>query len=197
MSINQNKKSSIAINMSLKQNLASYLNGIITNRLFLILVFIGLTALASKIAVPIKPVPFTLQTMVVLLSGALLGKRDGFYSQIAFLALGSIGVPVFTTLADGTFGFASLFGPTGGYLLAFPIAAFLTGAIIEKSHTYFSIITVLTLSEVLILLSGVLFLNTFYIKDFSISFQLGGSLFILWTVAKIVFATIIVKKFKK
>jgi biotin transport system substrate-specific component len=85
------------------------------------------TAFGAKVAVPLPgtPVPFTLQGMFVLLSGALLGARLGALSQALYLAVGALGVPVF--FAGG--GLAYLVGPTGGYLWAFPLAAYATGAV--------------------------------------------------------------------
>ena len=85
-----------------------------------------LTAVAAKIAVPLPgiPVPFTLQPVAVLLSGVLLGAVGGMSSQLLYLAAGMVGLPVFA--AGG--GLPYLLGPTGGYLLAFPIAAWVAGA---------------------------------------------------------------------
>jgi len=186
------------ISESVKKNsLYIKLSAVLTNRLFLVVLFTAMTAVAANIAIPLKPVPFTLQTLLVLLSGAFLGKKDGFYSQIGYLALGAAGLPVFAFVPDGTFGVASLFGPTGGYLLAFPVAAFLTGAIIEKSKSYFSVISALTLGEVVITLSGILFLNTFYVQDLAVAAQAGGLIFLLWTVVKIFIGSTLVSKIKK
>lgn len=85
--------------------------------------FVLLTAIGARIAVPMVPVPITMQTLAVSLAGLLLGARLGALSQVAYLALGAIGLPVF---AQGI-GPAAFFGPTGGYLLAFPVAAAFTG----------------------------------------------------------------------
>jgi biotin transport system substrate-specific component len=87
----------------------------------------GLTALASKVAfhLPWTPVPATMQTAAVIFAGAAFGARRGLASQLAYLALGLMGAPVFAswTLA----GPAALLSPSGGYLLAFPLAAWLAG----------------------------------------------------------------------
>ena len=90
--------------------------------------FVGFTAVAAQLAVrlPYTPVPVTMQTLFVLLAGIVLGPRDGFYAMIAYIGIGIAGAPVF---AGMTFGPAVLFGPTGGYLLAFPAAAMLTGVL--------------------------------------------------------------------
>lgn len=85
------------------------------------------TALSThvRIPMPFTPVPVTLQTMVVLLCGAILGAGGGALSQIVFLALGTAGV---TTFAGG-----SLLGVTGGYLIGFVIAAALVGAVARRT----------------------------------------------------------------
>lgn len=97
-------------------------------RAMMVATFALLTALGAYAAVPLPgtPVPVTLQTMVVILAGALLGPRLGAASQVAYLAVGAAGLPVFSS---GGAGVAWLFGPTGGYLLAFPVAAALTGVL--------------------------------------------------------------------
>ncbi len=91
-----------------------------------VLLFAAATAVGARIAVPLgfTPVPMTLQTFVVLLAGALLGPRAGAASQLTYLAVGAAGVPVF---AAGGAGLPWLLGPTGGYLLAFPLAAAAVG----------------------------------------------------------------------
>jgi biotin transport system substrate-specific component len=88
----------------------------------------GATALAAQVALPLpwSPVPLTGQTFAVLLSGAVLGARRAFLAQLLYLAEGAVGLPVF---AAGAAGFAIFAGPTGGYLLAFPLAAAVTGAL--------------------------------------------------------------------
>ena len=105
--------------------LTQLISSVKESELFWVVSFSILTAISAQISIPIKPVPFTLQTMVVLLAGAFLGARNGAYSQVLYIFLGAIGLPVFAQTADGTMGLARLIGPTGGYLLAFPIAAYL------------------------------------------------------------------------
>jgi biotin transport system substrate-specific component len=96
------------------------------NRVVKIMAFTLFTALSAQFAVwlPFTPVPITMQTLFVVLAGIVLGPRDGFYAMLSYLALGISGAPVFAGLS---FGPVVLFGPTGGYLLAFPAAAFLAG----------------------------------------------------------------------
>jgi biotin transport system substrate-specific component len=93
-----------------------------------------LTAVAAQISIPLPftPVPFTLQPMVVLLGGAALGARLGMSSQILYLALGLAGLPVFAASPLLPQGFARLLGPTGGFLMSYPFAAFTAGYLAER-----------------------------------------------------------------
>jgi biotin transport system substrate-specific component len=93
-----------------------------------------LTAVAAQVSFPLPftPVPFTLQPMIVLVGGAALGARLGFTSQALYLLAGIAGLPVFA--ASGTLpqGFLRLLGPTGGFLMAYPFAAFVAGYLAER-----------------------------------------------------------------
>ena len=92
-------------------------------------------ALAAQVSVPLPgtPVPMTLQPLAVLLVGGLLGARLGAASMVLYLALGIAGLPVFTPTVP-LLGIARLLGPTGGYLLAYPVAAFAVGALVTPGH---------------------------------------------------------------
>ena len=94
-----------------------------------------LVAGAAQVAVPLPgtPVPMTLQPMAVLLVGGLLGARLGALSMILYLAMGAAGLPVFTPTVP-LLGVARLFGPTGGYLLAYPVAAWAVGAVVAEGR---------------------------------------------------------------
>jgi biotin transport system substrate-specific component len=84
-------------------------------------------AIAAQVAVPLigTPVPMTLQPLAVLVVGGLLGARLGAAALVLYLALGALGLPVFTP--GGLPGAARLLGPTGGYLLSYPFAAAVVG----------------------------------------------------------------------
>ncbi len=92
----------------------------------------ALTAIGAYIAIPlpVSPVPVTFQNLFVILSGLLLGAKSGFISQVIYLALGILGLPVF---AAGSAGIGIIFSPTGGYLLAFPLAAYICGKFSRNS----------------------------------------------------------------
>src|SRR5215207_4446448 len=93
-----------------------------------------LTVVAAQVSVPLPftPVPFTLQPMVVLLGGAALGSRLGMSAQILYLVLGIAGLPVFAASPILPQGFGRLLGPTGGYLISYPLAAFVTGYLAQR-----------------------------------------------------------------
>jgi biotin transport system substrate-specific component len=92
-------------------------------------------AAAAQVAVPLPgtPVPMTLQPLAVLLVGGLLGARLGALSMIVYLAMGVAGLPVFTPTVP-LLGVARLLGPTGGYLLAYPVAAWAVGALLTPGR---------------------------------------------------------------
>ena len=92
--------------------------------------FAALTAAVApfKIPLPFTPVPITLQTLAVLLSGAMLGPLYGAISMALYLIVGALGLPVF---AGGASGIGSLLGPSGGYLLSYPLAAFVIGMLMK------------------------------------------------------------------
>lgn len=101
--------------------------------------FAALTAalgLVPAIPLPFIPVPITAQTLGVMLAGSLLGSKRGGFALLLFLALVAIGLPV---LANGRGGIGVFMGPSGGFLLAFPIAAFVIGYLFERSPYRFNL----------------------------------------------------------
>lgn len=100
-----------------------------TRSVGLVIVFSLFIAAAAQFSIQVGPIPITGQSFAVLLTGALLGSRLGAAAVIAYLIEGAIGLPFFAP--GGAPGIARFFGPTGGYLIAFPAAAFITGAFAE------------------------------------------------------------------
>jgi biotin transport system substrate-specific component len=90
------------------------------------------TATAAQFSIPFEPIPFTLQPMVVLLAAAALGSRLGAAAQVLYLLLGIAGLPVFAASPSLPPGLGRLLGPTGGFLLAYPVAAYVTGLLAER-----------------------------------------------------------------
>jgi len=95
-------------------------------------------ALCAHITIPLPftPVPLTVQNFGVLLVGLLLGSRRGFAALALYLAEGAMGMPVFSPVGPG--GIAHLLGPTGGFLLAYPLVAWLAGFIMEHGRKTFA-----------------------------------------------------------
>ena len=102
-------------------------SSLVLRRVAAVLLGTALVAAAAQVAVPLPgtPVPLTLQPLAVLIVGGLLGPGLGAASLLLYVALGAAGLPVFTPI--GVPGVARLVGPTGGYLLAYPIAAYAVG----------------------------------------------------------------------
>ena len=121
-----------------------------------------LTGLAAQIAIPVpwSPVPVTGQTFAVLLSGALLGSRRAFLGQLLYLIEGAAGLPVF---AGGLSGVGRLVSPAAGYLYAFPFAAALTGALVERGwdRRFLTMFAAMLLGSVVIFALGLAWLSRF------------------------------------
>ena len=86
----------------------------------------AVTAVAAQITIPLpfSPVPFTMQVLAVILSGLLLGPRYGALAQAIYVLIGAVGVPVFAAFTGGL---GIVLGPTGGYLISYPLAAAVAG----------------------------------------------------------------------
>ncbi len=110
---------------------------------------------AAQVSIPLPgtPVPMTLQPMAVLLVGGLLGAPLGALSMILYLAMGAAGLPVFTPTVP-LVGLARLFGPTGGYLLAYPVAAWCVGAVVADGRNVWRVACGVFAGLVLIHLGG-------------------------------------------
>lgn len=102
-----------------------------TKELTRIALFAALTAVMSQIIIPLplSPVPLSLATLGVMLCGGLLPPRQAWWAMTAFLLLGGVGLPVFSGFAGGP---GRLFGPTGGYLLAYPLGALAAALLLRR-----------------------------------------------------------------
>lgn len=96
---------------------------ITTNKLVLTAMFTAIICIMSQIVIPIQPIPFTLSLLAIFLTGALLEPKYAFFATLAYLLLGAFGLPVFAGLKGGIH---VLTGMTGGYIVAYPIMAFIT-----------------------------------------------------------------------
>jgi len=124
-----------------------------TRTVSIVIAFSLFNALAAQIAIPIGPVPITMQTFAVTLTGALLGPRLGAAALIAYLIEGASGLPFF---AGGLGGLGVLLGPTGGYLVSFPAAAYITGAFSEHGwdRRFLTAVAAMAIGSLVILLAG-------------------------------------------
>jgi biotin transport system substrate-specific component len=138
--------STLSTTLSLRENRATLLG---------IIGFALISAAASQVAIPLPftPVPISLQPMIVVLAGLMLGPVAGAASMVLYLAAGAAGLPVFAPV--GAPGIARFFGPTGGYLIAYPAAAFVAGALARRAPTLLGRWLAATAGVIVILLGGV------------------------------------------
>jgi len=155
----------------------------------LVVAFSLLTALAAQIVIPLPwtPVPITGQTFAVLLTGALLGSRLGALAMIAYLIEGASGLPFFRGGSGGAH--YLLFSPTAGYLLAYPVAAFITGLLAERGwdKRYLTVATAMGIGSLLILCGGWAWLSLFF-RTPTEAFAAGVAPFIIGDIIKIALA---------
>jgi len=149
-----------------------------------ILGFALLTALGAQVSIPLHPVPVTLQVLAVLLAGLTLGARDGFASQITYLAGIAIGLPI---AANGLGGVAAFQTPSTGYLYAFPVAAALVGVLAVRNNLLLRWLASLA-GVVLIYTIGTSYLKFYLDLSWSAAWAAGVAPFIVIDLAKAVFA---------
>jgi biotin transport system substrate-specific component len=144
----------------------------LADKLVLSTFFLLATALGAFVAIPLPftPVPLTLQTFFVLLSGAYLGRRWGAGVQVAYLLVGGAGIPFF---AAGAAGAAILAGPTAGYLVGFAPAAWLAGWLLPRCSSFVSRTGALLLASLLILAPGTAWLGFTLALSPSVAMAMG------------------------
>ena len=149
------------------------------------------TAAGAQMSVHLgfTPVPLVMQDMVVLLGGAALGSRLGMAAQVVYLLAGISGLPVFAASAVLPQGLMRMFGPTGGYLMAYPFAAFLTGYLAERGfdRRYLSSVIAMCAGLMVIFAFGVTWLALFApaAAGFDAALRAGFYPFLLGDVFKI------------
>lgn len=159
-----------------------------------VLFFIAATTLGAYIRIPVPgtPVPITLQTFFVVLSGAVLGSRLGLFSQVGYIFLGAMGLPVFQGY---TFGMAHILGPTGGYLIGFMAASFLIGKIMERgSRDLFKISASFITGNIVIYAIGILWLMLIYRIGLINAVTIGVLPFFTIELAKIFLSAVVYSK---
>ncbi len=158
-----------------------------TRSVGIVIVFSLFIAACAQFMIPIGDVPITGQTFAVLLTGALLGSRLGAAAVIAYLIEGAVGLPFF---AGGGSGIARFLGPTAGYLVAFPAAAFVTGAFAEHGwdKRYHTAVAAMFVGSLIILFSGWAWYSILTNTPPNVSFTLSVARFLPGDVIKIALA---------
>jgi biotin transport system substrate-specific component len=144
-------------------------------------------ALCAQVSVPLPftPVPLSLVNFAVLLVGLALGSKRGFAALALYLAEGAAGLPVFAHAG----GFVHLFGPTGGYLIAYPLVAFVAGFVFERGSRTFARAVVASIgAELLLFLCGVSWLMVLFHAPFATAASLGFYPFLFGEVIKVMSA---------
>ena len=168
------------------------INNLITVGLFAAL--IGVSAYII-IPVPFSPVPITAQTLIVMLTGCLLGTVHAGTTLLIFLLLGTIGIPVFS---KGQSGFGTLMGPTGGYLIGFFIAAVVISLLTGDKNSFKQYLTANVLGGIFIIYTiGVIWLSISSDIGIKKAFFVGAVPFIPGDILKVIFASFLAKKLKK
>lgn len=160
-----------------------------------VLAFVLATSFGAYVAVPLPwtPVPVTLQTLFVLLSGALLGARAGAAAMALYLALGISGAPVFSM---GGAGLPWLAGPTGGYLIAMPAAAYLAGTVAGRQGGWLRLVAGFALGTLTIYLGGVAQLALLSGQEFGRLLVVGVLPFLAGDVTKILAGTLLARSMR-
>jgi biotin transport system substrate-specific component len=145
-------------------------------------------ALCARVTVPLPftPVPLTLQNFGVVLVGLLLGSRRGFAALAVYLMEGAAGLPVFSPLGPG--GIAQIHGPTGGFLMAYPLVAFTAGWIYEHTSRRFGWAVLSGFVAECVLFAGGLGWLAYWTHSVSLAFRYGLYWFVFAEVIKILLA---------
>jgi len=164
----------------------------------MIALFAALTAITGFLSFPLPftPVPFTLQLVFSTMAGFVLGKKYGALSQVIYLLIGAAGVPVF---ANRLGGLAILVGPTGGFLISFPLAAYLIGLLAERyrPQTPFFISLILYIGVLLVYVCGVVGLMIVSGIGPVEATAVGVVPFLLPDMLKVFLATVLIYKLRK
>ena len=183
------------------QPLVSSTRDLTLRRTIAVILGTALVSLAAQVAVPIPgtPVPVTLQPLAVLIVGGLLGPALGASSLVLYLLLGAAGLPVFTPF--GLPGVARLIGPTGGYLLAYPLAAAIVGRLAsdppgrEPGLNEWVRLSLAALSGLVLIHLGGLAQLVLLTGSGAAALQLGTIPFLLSDLGKLAIAVLILRPF--
>ena len=167
-----------------------------TRKLVLTGLFVALTASGAILTIPLpfSPVPITLQIFFTLMAGIILGSKYGALSQIVYLLMGGIGLPVF---AEGAAGFQVLVGPTAGYLWGFVLCAFFVGLVSEKFRSWQMNTVAMLCGLIIIYILGVLGLHFVLGLSLIKALQVGIVPFIPGDILKLIAAVLVTIRVRK
>jgi biotin transport system substrate-specific component len=172
----------------------------------IISIFTALTVVLAQIAIPLPftPVPFSCGVVALYITGMFLKPKHAFLAQVCYLLLGAAGVPVFANFRGGL---GSFLGPTGGYLLAYPLISFLVAFVLNspkskesastKKRLYFKTGVTLTLAHTIFYLAGATWLSIITGSSLHSAFILAVYPFIPLDILKIVFCVFAVLPFRE
>ena len=149
--------------------------------------FVALCARVTVPLLPITPVPLTLQNFGVLAVGLVLGSRRGFAALALYLVEGAFGLPVFSPAILGS-GITHLLGPTGGFLMAYPLVAFIAGYIYEHTSGRFAWAAVSAVAAEVVLFAGGLSWLAVFTHSISLAIRYGLYWFVFAEVIKVMMA---------
>ncbi len=156
--------------------------------------FTALTIIMSQISIPMPyGVPMTMQTFIIPLVAFLLGKKEGTYVSVIYMILGLIGLPVFAGFSGGL---SIILGPTGGFILSFPLMAYCSGIASEKEQPI-SIISWLTLGSVINYVIGILYFSFVTSSTLMVAFTACVLPFIPTAIIKIGLVYFVGKKLRR
>ena len=182
--------------------MTNFVNIAVSDRRFTLLRTIGVVIGASlfiavcarlSLPLPFTPVPLTLANFGVLAVGLVLGSKRGFAAAATYLAMGAAGLPVLSPFGPG--GFLHLFGPTGGYLLAYPIVAYIAGMGAERNGFGRKLLTA-TVAELALFVCGVSWLVILLHVPFAKAAAFGLYPFVFFEGMKVMGAAGLATKFK-
>lgn len=165
--------------------------------LILVALFSSFISISAYIIIPLpfSPVPITAQSLVVMMAGSLLSVTHATTSVLIFLLLGGIGLPVFS---KGQSGFGIIFGPTGGYLIGFLIAAFVISFITRDKKNFKRFLTANLIGGVLIVyIIGVSWLSISSNIGIEKAILVGAVPFLSGDILKVILASFMGKKLSK
>jgi biotin transport system substrate-specific component len=166
-----------------------------TKDLILCSLFTAITVIMSQLSIPlIGGVPMTLQTFSISLCGIILGAKRGFVSSLTYVFLGAIGLPVFSQFSGGL---QAVVGPTGGFIISFPVMAYVIGYISEKTNNKYFIFLGMLLGATINFVFGTLQFSLITNSNLIQAFSACVVPFIPTTILKAILATFMGLRIKK